>query len=522
MMTKKRKHDGGEGGCFKCDRCQATFAFDNSRVKHMKRNTCTQQQAAATPPSPMLAGGGGVSESYRKSTLAFAKRFGPIEIDADAFDDQLNSFIDGQLAKQVTKKSMSNDLRMLLIVVNESAAQHADTVTGMLSTVQAASTRETFDGIVLACLDPAAMVDLRNGVIGVLRQQQCDTIDPFIAHVIQYGTTTPEEKVKFGLQLRCWIDLCMRFSNIPCRIQATKDMVLPSSGMKNPVAKLVKGDHGGYSRLIAFDKVGNSHQPISLPLGSTLSAYLQFYVEHCRHGDSDYVFVTKRGKHWIKASRDIKLYLEDVGFPVSKIDPTGRFVHASRNISIAAFAHQCGFDVVKTRGFALLCRHSSAIAERYYSIYEGVARANMAVDHFASVMGLTDFPTATQVTRPPLAQLSSPPAILRAWAVRDDVAPFQYAVRSVSTQTDERGDERGDMATPAGGNNTLKIIEAGSTLPMCTAHSQQYVLGGPSKNTKYPARLGRFFAFCKQCRPTNRPDVTHTVWFRNGVNPTMV
>ena len=514
-MMKKRKHDGGEG-CFKCDRCHAIFAFDNSRVKHMRRNKCTQQQAATTPPSPMLASG--VSESYRKSTLAFAKRFGAIEIDADAFDDQLNLFIDGQLSKKVAKKSLANDLRMMLMVVKESAEHHTDTVAEMLSTVQSAATRETFDGLVLACLDPSAMVALRNGVMNVLHQKQYDVIDPFIAHVIQYGGTL-EERVKFGLMFRCWLDLCMRFSNIPCRIQATKNLMLPSNNVQNPVAKLVKGTHG-FSRVIAFDKVGSTHQPISLPLGSTLSAYLRFYIEYCREGDSDYVFVTKRGKYWNLASRDIKAYLEDIGFPVSKIDPTGRFVHASRNISIAAFAYQCGFDVVKTRGFALLCRHSSAIAEKYYSIYEGVARANLAVDHFRSVMGITDFPATAQAIRPPLVQLSPPPAILRAWAVRPDAAePFHYAVRSIGTQT-EGGERGGDVASPGGTTDPLKIIELGSMLPLCTTHEQSYVMGGPSQNKKYPNRLGRYYAFCKQCRPTNRPDIAHTVWFRGGVNPT--
>ena len=108
---------------------------------------------------------------------------------------------------------------------------------------------------------------------------------------------------EFGDRLRNWLELVIRFTNIPCRIQCSRELQMPDQDNMTYVAKLVIRE-GQYCRLINQDKTSSTHQPLVLPLGRTISAYLYFYITHCRTTTDQHSYVFSSGSDHLGISKN--------------------------------------------------------------------------------------------------------------------------------------------------------------------------------------------------------------------------
>lgn len=111
-------------------------------------------------------------------------------------------------------------------------------------------------------MDPYQMVELRHRILVSLQKQQEQVITPFIKQFL--AEKSPKIPViEFGVkQLRCWLDLMIRFINVPMRIQATKELYLgypfcKTDASEHHVARLLY-ENGCFTRLFMFDKVGKT------------------------------------------------------------------------------------------------------------------------------------------------------------------------------------------------------------------------------------------------------------------------
>ena len=271
-----------------------------------------------------------------------------------------------------------------------------DDLNERISSIQKSATRQVFQHGVLDLMDPMQLNQVRNEIIVALRTRQRDNIDPFILSCLQFpGNVSRDDLVEFGLgELRCWIEATLRFANIPCRMQITQYLRMPSSRVPDFVSKLVLGDKQ-FLRVIFQDKVGKTAQPISIPCGPIISMYLMFYIKYCRptpaNDEVDYVFLTKMGAPWRSATRCVKAYFkEQLKLDINRLDPSGRIIHGARRVVLATYAIQCNFNEKQLQHMACLMRHSLETARTFYSPWVELYRARSASFAFADVMNLPD------------------------------------------------------------------------------------------------------------------------------------
>jgi len=277
---------------------------------------------------------------------------------------------------------------------------------------------------ILAMLDPYQLLDIRNRVVQLLRDAQSQ-IDRMIL-------TPCPDMITWGSKLLLpWLELALRFTNIPMRVQCSIHLMKPEVTGVDYVAKLVL--HGNeYHRVIASDKT--QAQPLSLPMGVVLSTYMHFYIHHCQaDSSSQFVFQTRTGRQWCKASRDVKQYLMDQGMDVTQIEHSGRFVHGSRHIALATHAIQTGFDERKMESFSALLRTSLETVKKFYSPWWKLHHQKQALSDFFSLHGLS----RGTVTSPPVVlslKPMSPGVSVAVWGDMADVG--LYNTCHASTQTD--------------------------------------------------------------------------------------
>jgi hypothetical protein len=143
--------------------------------------------------------------------------------------------------------------------------------------------------------------------------------------------------------------------------------------------------------LLTMHKKG-AHRPIRCPLPGFITPYLLFYIKYCRptEKENSLVFLNATGSAWKQASRDIKMYMQDVlDIQVNALDPSGRFVHGSRSIMLANYALRVRFDPLKLQQFATLMRHSFATMNSYYLLWTDWATARLAMSDFNQAFGLS-------------------------------------------------------------------------------------------------------------------------------------
>lgn len=448
--------------------------------------------------------------------------------DEESILNRIDTWVDDELQKYELQ-TINNHVRYLYFLVlyytetrqcnHDHIIQYMDDLVHntQLLTSKSASTIN-----VLKLEDPYALSAIRDRVVDALTTEQVEHIDPYITQFI-HGNVNADNVYTFGIRLRNWLELAIRFTNIPCRIQCTRDMRTTTYGKYDYVSKLIQ-HVDQYHRLINMDKTGSTtHQPISIPLDKTLSMYLYYYVTYFRPGDSDYVFVTKNGTKWTKPSRDLKVYLNDVlNIPVADIDPTGRFIHASRAIMMAAFSIRVDFNISRMHEFARLMRHSSTTSEHYYSIWQQKYASENAINTFSRVFGV-DIVTShdeSSVKKKSPVGLRMPSSIIRHHydsQTNKDGHFYRYATYSVGTQTNFY--ENDDNS-----NSPNREIDIAATIPPCPSCNEQSLdVYGPFGSKRRKWYYGRYYLACAACHRDSsdktRFRLTSCLWYPLGYKP---
>ena len=494
-------------------------ASEDSGAPHPFLAWVAHQAHTKGPGEPSLAAGTAANAlAFCRGAFVTALDWG----DPDAFMDDVDGW-ETQERGRVQPKTVANSITHLTwyarwkCAINETSADVLEWLVDKAADAHRMAAVATTTQTCLAILDPAAMVEVRNAVVRALRAQQTAVLDPFItAHLNESATPTAAELIHFGLGLRCWIDLGMRFLGVPGRIQLTQGAVIATSRLADYTCKFVRRG-ARWTQLVNADKVQNYQAPLAIPLHPTLSAYVHYYLTRVRAAyppsADDYVFLTEQGRRWRRASRDIKKYLQTtLGIDPARIDPTGRFVHGSRHIGLACYAVAVDFDPEKLRNFALLMRHSLSTALKSYNVWDAWWRANRAYASFASsVLGEAQPPLEPRVASvEPFEQLAPLPAALGRFAALDghSVLADGPLMRSVGTQVCAE-----DIATPA----DRPPADRPPATPPCAGCAGPLDVLGPYGKRRQAARFGCYFMQCPKCdgmRPCAR-----AMWLPLGASP---
>lgn len=379
----------------------------------------------------------------------------------------------------------------------------------LVADLQRAGSRETVEREILAVHDPYYLNGIRSRVVNILREYQSQTLDPVLLR--HYRTGVPsDELLDLGDGMKCFLDLALRFTNVPLRVQCTASLVVPWFYGPDFVAKLVnRGDH--MVRLVNRDKTA-SRGVLPVPVPRLLSAYLMFYLKYCRvDPSSPMVFQTRRGKRWTRASRDIKRFLSARGFDPLQVESNGRFVHGSRHVGLASFALAVDFATEPIRGFCTAMRTSLETAHRFYCPWLAQYQAQAALRH---VLPKDEAGDGAQV---PVLQLRPPSRVLAAAMQADMLRDLRETTwvppvcTRVSRGTQTEHDTPGPCAAPGG------TLGHGAALPACSRCQSRHVVCGPVANRRH-ANYGQYFTQCRACCPKRQPGPSSR-WYPLGVVP---
>lgn len=386
---------------------------------------------------------------------------------------------------RVNSKTVATNLSSLLWLAKYKQHPITDWLTNEVRQAHSFATIHNTKQSCLAMLDPFKMVALRNQVVRALVGYQQNTLNPFIlAHLRQYGLATVLDH-RVGLEVMCWLDLVLRFCDVPCRMQVTQDMILEAE--TEYVSKLGRGYNGEYYRIIDADKVGKWTQPVKIRTGTQVSAYLWFYLKCIRPhraGGKNRVFPNRAGGRWNTATADVKEFLAGrLAIHPDKIDPSGRFIHGSRHIGLATFAARVNFDQQKLRNFAILMRHSLNTSEKVYNIWTHWWHTeNAVVDFRKFVHGEHQRMDAPKC--PKLVSLGPSPATLYS------LSSVEPPTKSVGTQTEHKLSAR---------------TQPGALVGQC---GHELTLFGPLGQSRH-RRFACYWYQCRVCHPKqNRPAET--------------
>ena len=432
-----------------------------------------------------------------------ASTFEPSWSDSCAFIEALDQTYDTMVEKNPKLNYVCNRLRGIHWIGKWRVAQgiptcsvSMDYLSDLVKKAQGAGSRQTTSLSILAITDPYELVLLSNEVISILQGAQQEDLDPFIqSHFRHDKAHSQSELLEFGKSLRCWLDLAMRFTNVPTRIQCTigllSHLASPRATRDNAyVARLVlRGEN--FVRILNKDKVGNFIEPVEIPLCTTISIYMYFYLKFCRpDAASDFAFQSDQGCQWVKASRDIKAYLKEKGLDPDRIEPSGRIIHGSRHIGLATFAVMCNFDRQLISDYTVLMRHSMATCERIYSPWLRIECAQRALRVISTTrkLNIPNAPTARLlcIRQPCDAVYSVLTKLMQQEhsGMGPDRVLTHYSKADASTQTGPNGASDATTST-----EITVCIECGSSL----------ILRGPYTIARDERYFGKLWTECVAC-----------------------
>jgi hypothetical protein len=267
---------------------------------------------------------------------------------------------------------------------------------------------------------------------------------------------------------------------------------------------------------------------------------MYYYMQYCRFSPtSQLVFQTARGSQWLRASGDIKAYLNERGFDADKVDPSGRLVHGSRHIGLATYSILVNFNKNMISNYTILMRHSLSMAEKVYSPWIKLYQAKMAVTAVAKQWGVAADDLADvggqQLPQFPVYQVRLPPnRVLLAiqTSMKQQYSPLNLIPTSVnwdrksqSTQTDS--DHQPSLPTPERSHQTKKRrSEASEKKEHATSDWKEFPtvcdgghaleLYGPFSLSRNKERFGRYYLECKKCylhaKAANQKRVKRKLW----------
>jgi len=474
-----------------------------------------------------------IGESYAQNIITFVRNHAiPWNAGRCEIMDYLDTWNDQMLQKNAQLSSIANGYRYALYFAHYKGIQTdiLDDLNERVRFNQQLSTRQIFQCGALDMLDPAHLNHVRNEVITALNHQQRTVIDPFIRRTLQFPQNVSKESlVLFGCEeLRCFIEVALRFCNVPSRMQVTQYLVTPDTKKTKYVAKLVVGRRQ-YMRLIYQDKVGKVTHPVRIPCGPVISMYLFFYLRYCRPDstNTEYVFVTKTGALWRDATKCVKAYFSSrLKLDITNLDKSGRIVHGARRVCLATYALRCNFNEEKLQHMACLMRHSLETARTYYNPWVNLHRGRAAAHVFAEVMDLPDKSDmaiecleSTQFVQLGRMDTVVYRILVDAFgshyedgptATTRRLQPVVVQFRDNSTQTTT---SKQYVSRPQDTNKTsgLSMVPPTWIAEYCDIHTDtKHSLHGPCGNSRH-AFFGHYFAQCLKCFPKKRITATSKI-----------
>ena len=388
-----------------------------------------------------------------------------------------------------------------------------------ISNMQTASSNNTTNNSLLHILDPYRLAQLANRLVGILNQLKVNILDPFM---LQYFRTpqavSHEELTTFGLDhLRVFLELGMRLTNVPCRIECTKYLRMDTYAEPDFVSKLVLGQHH-LSRLINQDKNGKVAQVTLIPLDATLSGYLWFYVRFCRPvPSSSWVFQAKNGGLWRTASKDLKAFLGVHGIDCSEICPNGRLIHGTRHLGLAVYSILANFDIEKIRNYSTLMRHQLLHVEHIYSPWLKMYQNKAAVQDMITLRQWPSNPLTEknsgftiQAMQPPHHELKIALAQLLQSTFAGLSELTEQGFQDASTQTADPEVEESRVGELTN--------QPSDQMPVCAQCRKSFLVLGPVGLSRHK-RYGQFYRQCGQCDGLAPGSASQ--WYKLGTKPTI-
>jgi hypothetical protein len=191
----------------------------------------------------------------------------------------------------------------------------------------------------------------------------------------------------------------------------------------------------------------------------------------------------------------VKEYLfKTLGIDPDVIEPNGRFVHGSRHIGLAVYALANQFDTEALRDLAYLMRHTSATAERYYSLWTTRQQNERAALRFSRSVGQDrEEATEEEETRYRPATLAQPNS-----SIRHFLKTLFGSEKPAVGESLETVGGLCDASTQTGEEEKTIVTREPRRSPLCqSCHSFTTVLG--PIGLRRHLHFGCYYTQCTQC-----------------------
>ena len=200
---------------------------------------------------------------------------------------------------------------------------------------------------------------LRNVIVHELAKWQPD-MELFMTNHSSRIDGIPNKEMFF----KCWIDLALRVTNVPHRSQASEHLIWEEQGSLHHVpytSKLIFRNKR-FHRIWYDDKNMNSHLPIIVPVGDTLSYYLAYYILHLR-APGPYLF--HGATPWTRIASDVKTFIATHLKLERIIRP--RLLHNMRHIIADTIGVVTNFNQSIMHDVSLVMRHTHQMQQERYA-----------------------------------------------------------------------------------------------------------------------------------------------------------
>lgn len=422
------------------------------------------------------------------------------------FSECIDDFIDEQSLK-VEYSTITQRLRYLrwyllyrCSVESDFDSNMIDDIDQTIEDMQSVSTNNITNKSLINIYDPYRLAKLGNDVVALLCDIQYNTIDPFIVRFFtDRKSITSEDLKRFGnIHLKCWLELLIRFTNVPLRIQGTTGLVMPDYKGMDYISKLSIGTHRIY-RIVNRDKLGDYKQIVRIPLDEISSGYMMFYITYCRPDPtSKFVFQSQKGNIWKKASNDLKSYLSQYNIKCDDLYPNGRFIHFTRNIGIAIYSIMCDFDIQKIRNYCTLIRNQLINMEHIYSPWLKVEQSHHACRELMKVRDTKHLFEIHNIPKIEIKHIDIPRHIVR----KGFITLFQnHCNENINTtsivRTKDVSTSTRDISRHHDINNN-EIQDHNMEVETCRTCSSSYSILGPVALQRHK-HFGKYFTQCIKC-----------------------
>ena len=295
---------------------------------------------------------------------------------------------------------------------------------------------------------PQQLLSIRNHIVEVL--SHADTVRHVLS-ILQAGAEKDGPGRRF---VRLWLDVLIKLTNAPNRLQCSVQLQLPRTETLSPVARLIYQHPTELERVFFMDKVGKLRRmPVSIPLGPDLSLFLAAYILRFTPAKCTFVFHDAVEKPWPGLSTEFVAFMtgETVRLPL-RLFPNQKML---RRIGINALAVKHNFKHEALEDLAHMSRHSVAILLNNYTTWSSVHQQRASTSASAS----------TQYSPCHLLQHVAPEFVAKTWAAFQKRYPLLLQVPDTPLLVNDNT----SRALDPGGRTELQAVRYTGARPLCSS-----------------------------------------------------